>query len=260
MKMKRIALLVLLSLLLVSAASAYFVSLSVPERVNAGETIRLTIENNVQPGFTTDVILYKISLTKREVARKTITFQGQTLVTTFSTEGFDNGNYQIEILDPTKEAFGGSSTTWKQFEVINRSSDLTLTSPTHQEYDGTLDLTGTVKDVGTRGVEVTVESVNAVVFGPEYIMTNSNDAFAEEIPIDDAGTYRVTFADHKGFISTVSVVVSPIATPTPEPTTAAPTTTVTTAPPTPVPTTAPQSPLPLALVLLAIAFVCVWKR
>lgn len=260
MKMKRIALLVLLSLLLVSAASAYYVSLQVPEQVNAGETITLTIENNVQPGFTTDVILYKISLTKRELARKTITFQGQTLVTTFSTVGFENGNYQIEILDPTKEAFGGSSTTWKQFEVINRSGDLTLTSPTRQDFDGTLDLTGTVKDVETRGVEVTVESVNAVVFGPEYIMTNSNDAFAEEIPIDDAGTYRVTFADHKGFISTVSVVVAPIATPTPEPTTAVPTTTVTTAPPTTVPTTAPQSPMPLALVLLAIAFVCVWKR
>ncbi|RPJ52751.1 MAG: hypothetical protein EHJ95_03455, partial [Methanobacteriota archaeon] len=145
MMMKRFLIALLLVVALVAGASAYYVKVSAPASVVAGDPLTVTFENNVPAGFSSDVVIYKVTQTKREVTRGSITFQsGETVKTTFQTKGFAKGRYQVEILDPTKAFFGGSSTTWREFDVVNRSGDITFTAPLNQEFDGTLDVIGKI--------------------------------------------------------------------------------------------------------------------
>ncbi|HZD42741.1 MAG TPA: hypothetical protein VE134_01655 [Methanomicrobiales archaeon] len=258
MRIEKILLGFLVGLLMVSAASAALVTLQAPTSVDAGDTLTLTIDNTVKAGTTTDLVLYSADYTKREINRWSITFQGKPYTKTISTEGFAKGIYRFELVDPTGDTFGGSSKTWAQFEVINRSSELTITTPSSQLFDGTLNIAGSVKDLEDRGVQITVENGNGVVFGPEYIASTSNGAFMKEVPITEAGAYRVRFDDYKGYITTLQFIVYPVANETTVPTTVAPTPTTpesTTIPTqTATPTSTPQTPLPATLALLAIGF------
>jgi MYXO-CTERM domain-containing protein len=223
MKWLRIALGALMLAFLVTGAAAYLVTLKTPDTIVAGETLTVTMENNLPGGFTTDLILYRSGTTKQEVARQSVTFQGETLVTTFSTAGFARGTYQVEIVDPSKDMFGGSSVTLKQFTVINRASALAITSRRTQEFDGTLDVAGTISDLKFSGILVTVDRAGEVVFGPEYIPNGSGGSFNKEIPIPGPGIYRVNFTDRTSFIAYASFEVTQIVTPT----TTVPTPTVT---------------------------------
>jgi hypothetical protein len=161
------------------------------------------------------------------LTRNVVTFQsGETITTTFQTKGFEKGTYQVEILDPTK-TIGGSSTTWRILELVNRSSDITFTAPLTQEYDGTLTVSGKIAELGDRGVQLVVESSGGKVFGPSFIQTDTNGGFLKEVDIPGPGTYGVNLTDHKGYIGTIQVQVFAITTPP------------TTAPPTAVPTGTP---------------------
>ena len=216
--MKRIAWLTLIAaMLLVSAASAAYVSISAPKEVYVGDRLVVAgtsvagefAQPSLKPGFSTDVILYYAKGTKSEVARKTIVVQENGLFSaTFDTAGLAAGTYSIEIVDPTQTTFGGSSKVQQMVELIDRSKDIVVDSPLTQEFDGTLDLRGTVSGIGDAGVQVRVEHDAAVIYGPKYIRTDANGAFSEEVPIPDGGTYGVTFSDTKGFISTVTFVIS----------------------------------------------------
>ncbi len=260
MSVKKIALGMLMATLILSVASAALVTLQAPSRLYSGEDLEVTIGGTVRPGVTTDVVLYRIGYTKIEVARQNFTFQESAVQLTFETESHPGGIYRVEIVDPTGDTFGSSSTTWKEIEIVNRTADLTLTSQTTQRYDGTLDLAGRVKDIGDRGVQITVENAGGTVYGPTYIPTDANGAFREEVPIEEPGTYRVDFSDHRGYITTVRFSVTPIEGTT-LPTTGIPTTSGTTAPTVPptTPATTPATPLPAVLALLAIA-IAILKR
>jgi len=214
MKWLSIAIGTLLFAVLVTGAAAYQVNLKTPDSIIAGQPLQVTIENNLPGGFTTDIILYKSGSFKSERARQSITFQGETLVVTFPTVDLPNGLYQVEIVDPTKDTFGGSSVTLRQFDVVNRASSITITSRRSQEYDGTLDLAGSISDLKFSGIIVTVERSGEAVFGPEYIPNGSGGSFSKEIPIPGPGTYRVNFTDRTSFIGFVTFEVTQIITPT----------------------------------------------
>ncbi len=225
--MKRIAWLTLIAaMLLVSAASAAYISISAPKTVYVGDRLDVagtTITGGLpkptlNPGFSTDVILYYASGTKSEIARKTIVVQEDgSFSASFDTAGLAAGTYSIEIIDPTQTTFGGSSTTMQIVTLVDRSKDITVQSPLSQEFDGTLDIRGTVSGVGDAGVQVRVERGSAVIYGPEYIRTGADGAFAAEIPIPGGGKYEVTFSDAKGYIGTTTFAVAsaPTATATP---------------------------------------------
>jgi hypothetical protein len=219
--MKRILIALLIIATLVAGASAVYVKLDAPETVNAGDPVVVTITNNIVGGSSYEVVLYKVGQTKRELTRNVVTFQsGQTITTTFQTKGFEKSTYQVEILDPTKE-IGGSSTTWRLFTVVNRSSEITFTAPLMQEDDGTLTVMGRIADLGDRGVQIVVESSGENVFGPTFIQTDSSGGFSKEVEIPGPGTYGVNFTDYKGYVGTIQVQVfaitttPPTATPTP---------------------------------------------
>jgi len=225
--MKRIAWLMLIAaMLLVSAASAAYVSISAPKTVYVGDQLNVagtTITGGLpkptlNPGFSTDVILYYASGTKSEIARKTIVIQEDgSFSAVFETAGLAAGTYSIEIVDPTQTTFGGSSTTMQIVTLVDRSKDIRVQSPLNQEFDGTLDLRGTVSGVGDAGVQVRVEYGGTAIYGPKYIRTGADGDFAAEVPISTEGSYKVTFSDAKGYIDTVTFVVSdaPTATTTP---------------------------------------------
>jgi hypothetical protein len=225
--MKRIAWLTLVAMmLLVSAASAAYVGISAPKTVYVGAPLEVTgtsiagegAQPSLKPGFSTDVVLYRAQYTKSEVARKTIVVQQDgKFSATFDTEGLAAGTYSVEIIDPTQTTFGGSSTKTQIVTLVDRSENVRVTSPTSQNFDGNLDLQGTVSGIGSAGVQVEVEHNSATIYGPKYIRTDANGAFSESVPIPDGGTYEVTFSDTKGYIDTVTFVVAGTPGPTPTP-------------------------------------------
>ncbi len=221
MIMKRIAWLSLTTLitmlLVVGTASAAYVAISAPDRVEAGEPLVVTGTSNVEglskptlePGFSTDVVLYYAVGTKQEIARRTIVVQQDgTFSATFGTAGLRGGQYTVEIVDPTKTTFGGSSTTLRWVTIVNRADEITLASSTTQAYDGTLDIAGTVPGIGSAGVQVEVRHNGETVYGPTYIQTDASGAFSLNVPIREGGMYLVRFADNAGLITAVDYLVT----------------------------------------------------
>ena len=201
--MKRIAWLTLLAaMLLVSAASAAYVEINAPKTVYVGDPLKVTgttivgglTKPSLNPGFSTDVVLYSVKHTKSEVDRKTIIVQEDgSFSATFETEGLAAGDYTVEIIDPEPpNTFGGSSKTLQFLKLVDRSGDVTITSPLVQEFDGSLDITGAIAGIGGAGVRIQVERDGTTVYGPEYIRTGADGAFSATVPVSGAGTYRVS--------------------------------------------------------------------
>jgi hypothetical protein len=222
--MKRIVWLTLLvAMLLVSAASGAYVEINAPETVYVGEPLVVTgttlvgglTKPTLNPGFSTDVVLYSIKHTKSEVDRKTIVVQENgSFSATFDTAGLPAGKYTVEIIDPRPPTtFGGSSKTLQFLELVDRSGDLRISSPLTQDFDGSLDIRGAVTDIGGGGVRILVKHDDTTVYGPEYIRTDVDGRFSATVPIPEAGTYRVTFSDARGYIDTREFVVTGAPTP-----------------------------------------------
>lgn len=223
--MKRIAWLTLIAaMMLVSTASAAYVAISAPQTVYVGEPLEVTGTTivgglprpSLNPGFSTEVVLYHARYTKTEIDRKRIVVQEDgSFSTEFETAGLEAGTYSIEIIDPTLSTFGGSSTKQRIVTLVDRSGSLTISSPLNQDFDGTLDLRGAIADLGGAGVQVQVEHDGAVVYGPKYVATGKSGAFSVEVPISAVGSYEVTFSDARGYIGSVVVVVTGTPGPTP---------------------------------------------
>ncbi|WP_292520741.1 hypothetical protein [Methanoculleus sp.] len=225
--MKRIAwLTVIAAMLLVGTASAAYVAISAPQTVNVGEPLEVTgttitkglTKPSLNPGFSTEVVLYYAQHSKREVDRKTIVVQQDgSFSATFETSGLAAGLYTIELIDPTQTTFGGSSTIRQIVTLVDRSGSLTVNSPLNQDFDGYLDLQGAVSGIGSSGVQIQVEHDGFIVYGPEFISTDANGGFGTAVPISSGGSYKVTFADTRGYIDTRDFVVSGAPTPTETP-------------------------------------------
>ncbi len=223
--MKRIAWLMLIAaMMLVSTASAAYVAISAPQTVYVGEPLEVTgttivgglPKPSLNPGFSTEVVLYQVKYTKTEIDRKKIVVQEDgSFSATFETSGLAAGTYSIEIIDPTLTTFGSSSTKQRTVTLVDRSGSLTISSPLNQDFDGSLDLRGTIGDIGGAGVRVQVKHDGATVYGPEFVGTDKNGAFSAEVPISAGGSYEVAFSDAKGYIGTVVFVVSGAPGPTP---------------------------------------------
>ncbi|MGC9435836.1 MAG: hypothetical protein ACP5C4_07120 [Methanomicrobiales archaeon] len=213
----------LLSLLTAGVQAAY-VELSCPSRVTLGDTIGVRGESTLSPGFSTDVIFSWMEVTKKIIARHEITVQeGGDFATSFDTEGLDPGQYMVEIVDPTRDTFGSSSRTFQMVKVEDRSSQISITSPMTQEFDGTLLVEGAISGNTGTGVKIEVTGDPGVVFGPRYIATDTGGRFSQEVRITEPGEYEVSFSDQEGFIGIETFTVTPAETPT----TAQPTTPLT---------------------------------
>lgn len=263
MDIKRIIVLFTACLCLIGVAAAYYVNISVPSSVILGDVIQLTGESNLPAGHSTTVTFSVGGAYPRVIAQKIVTIQsGGKFSTTFETKGLEAGRYKVEIQESGSYTYGSGSRTWRFIDVIDRSGELRLTSPMQQEFDGSLEIAGTIEAVKDEGIELSVQRGVVSVFGPEFIPTRAG-AFSSSVEIDESGTYQIQLKDRSGYRWSFEVEVPAPATPTPTPEvtfTPLPTTPPpTTATPTPVPTTQ-STPLPVALVLIALLFLFAKKR
>jgi hypothetical protein len=263
--MKRILLIALCLAGMAGAASAYGLYLDCPQSIQAGLPLKCSIDSDLPAGYTLDLVLYRSQYTATELARHSVTIQEDknTQYRLFETQGLPGGTYKVEMQLKTtggESSLRSDSVTYKIVQILDRSSEITITAPETQTLDEALRIEGSIDKLSNEGVQIEVRGPEGRIFGPQYIGTKAdirNDAgiFTYRVTVTSPGTYEVSFSDPKGFIGIKEFEVA--APPTPEPTTVRTTIPVTTtrqftAVPTPLPTTT-QSPLPLPLVLGALA-------
>ena len=213
--MKRIAWILLLGVVLVVAAQAAYVEMNTPDTITVGQTLEVSGSSlgTLKPGFSTDLIFYKIAFTKTEIARTRIVVQeGGVFSATFPTAGLEAGNYLLELVDPMpggSAVFGGDAKIQKQINLINRQGEITITSPLLQPFTGLLSIRGSVSTAGNNGTQLRVDHDGVTVYGQTstYIAT-LNDVFSTDIPITEGGTYTAYFSDYRGYIGSVQLTVS----------------------------------------------------
>jgi hypothetical protein len=263
--MKRILLIALCLAGIVGTASAYGLYLDCPASIQVGLPLKCSIDSDLPAGYTFDLVMYRSQYTATEISRQSVTIQDDknTQYRLFETEGLPGGMYKIEMQLKTtggEESLRSDSVTYKLVEIIDRSGEITITSPEIQTLEEALRIEGTIDKKSNEGVQIEVRGPEGRIFGPQYIGTKTDvktDAgiFTYKVPVISPGTYEVSFSDPKGFIGIKAFEVAEP--PTPEPTTVVTTVPTTTRPvttnPTPVPTTQSPLPLPIALGALAVA-------
>ncbi|NYT06099.1 MAG: hypothetical protein GKC04_06995 [Methanomicrobiales archaeon] len=219
--MKKIACVFLLCCVLIGSASAYLINCECPTEVAVGAPIEITGTSNIPAGVSFEIILYKARPSVREIERKTFTIQdGGAWSVTFQTTGLEKGEYNLQIPEKLAYPFGSAADTTvekpKVIQIIDRSTELTISSPMVQNYDGELEIAGKGSLLGDRGVQITVTAPSgSIVYGPTYIQTDANGAFSAAVPVTASGTYKVRFADATGYISTFDFTIRGTAETTP---------------------------------------------
>jgi hypothetical protein len=273
--MKRIILLALCLACIVGTASAYQLYLSCPDSVQVGIPLKCSIDSNLPAGTTFDVVFYHSMYTATPLDRKTVTIQehagdmtAPTIYLLFETKGLAGGQYKVEAEFDGSEGgkLSDDSDTWQIVELVDRSGDITITSPTSQPLSEALRIEGSIVKLGDQGVQLEVRGPEGRIFGPQYIGTKENQrdgsgVFTQKVTVTGPGVYDVYFADTEGFIGikTFNVQAPATTAPTPVHTTAVITTRSPTTVPTPLPTTAksPLSLLPVATALAVIGLLAV---
>jgi hypothetical protein len=262
--MKRyLLILLLLSLFLVGSVSAYGMYLNCsPNTIPAGQTLKCAVDSDFPPGTSFDLAFYQSQYTATEIDRQPMTIQSDqaTQYKLFDTKGLKGGQYKVEIqFNGAVPDMRSGSISSVLVTLVDRSSELTITSPTTQNLADALQIAGSLKKGGNEGIQIQVDGQSSGrVFGPQYVRTTSSiqsgdGAFSQTVPVTQPDDYDVQFADAKGAITTITFhVVAPTTAPTVstvttiKKVTAAKTTALT-----PIPTTK-KSPLPVLLVIGAL--------
>lgn len=257
--MKRILLIAFCLAGIVGTASAYGLYLDCPASLQAGLPLKCSIDSDLPAGNTFDLVLYYSQYTATEISRQSVTIQADKSIQSrvFDTQGLPGGIYKVETqLKSTggEESLRSDSVTIKVVDIIDRSREITITSPVTQSFEEALRIEGALDKKSNEGVQIEVSGPEGRIFGPQYIGTKTdvkNDAgiFTYRVPVTSPGTYEVSFSDPKGFIGIKKFEVS--GPPTPEPTTVAATIPVTTPRPvtTPIATPPPTTLSPLSSLL-----------
>jgi hypothetical protein len=260
--MKRILLIVLFLLCIAGTASAYQFYLSCPESVQVGLPLKCSIDSNLRAGTTFDLVFYQSGYTATPISRQSVTIQDTqaTQYKLFDTKGLPGGQYKMEaqFRGNDEASLSSDSKTWQLPVLIDRSGEITITSPMTQTLDEALRIEGYIAKVGNDGIEIAVRGPDGVIFGPNWIGTKINvqsgaGVFTQQVAVTKPGEYDVTFRDTKGYIGVVTFKVSAPVTTTLT-TLPATTSVITTRPPTTVPTTMPTTkPSPLSPVTIVAA-------
>jgi hypothetical protein len=260
--MKRIILIVLCLLCIVWSASGYQLYLRCPESVQVGLPLNCSVDSNFPVGTPFEFVFYRSSsYTATPLSRQNVTIQknSATIYQSFDTKGLSGGQYKVEaVVSRTDEdKLSSDSRTWQLPILIDRSTDIMITSPVSQTIDDALRIEGSITNAGNKGVVIEVRGADGVVFGPQTIDTKLHiqdgaGEFTHQVNVTKPGDYDVTFRDAKGYVGVKTFKVVAAATPLQ---TTVPTTTVTSRPPTTVlpsssmTTQSPLSPLTIIAVV-----------
>jgi hypothetical protein len=235
-----------------------------PEEVSVGQTIKVMGNSTFPAGTSFDLVLYQTQYTSTEIERRTVTLQdynNKTFVVPFSTRGLKGGMYKVEVQFDSEQGskLSSDSVVLKMVNVLDRSGEITITSPFTQELADALRIEGSIAKLGDAGVKIDVRGPEGPVFGPTWIETRRElkqgaGEFTKKVTVSLAGDYDVQFTDTEGYIGVVTFHVSAPA-PTGTVQTLPSTRATTRMPATTAPTTAPvptKSPAPAATFLLAL--------
>ena len=263
--MKKILFIALFLMSIIGSASAYQIYLSCPETVQVGLPLKCSIDSNFPAGTTFDVVVYQSGYTATPLRRQTVTIQENhaTQYQLIDTKGLPGGQYKVEIqfIGPDEGRLSTDSVTLQLPRLLDRSNEITITSPMTQTSDEPLRIEGSVTKVGNEGVQIEVTGPDGVIFGPqwvgtkEYIQSGAGE-FTQQVSVSKPGDYEVSFRDSKGYIGVKTFKVISPATPVPTtvpttaPVTTRPSTTVTTIPP-----TTTQAPLSFLSIITALSLV-----
>jgi len=222
--MKKIVLLTMGLFVIPLIASAYQVSIDAPETLTVGKPLIVTGNTTFPPGMSVDVVLYYQLTTTTEIKRQVVGIRpDRTFKVVFDTTDLKTGTYKVEV--PVNGM--GDSVTMRLVRIVDRSEEIQLDSPVNQQFAGTLLIAGAVKSDPNSGVQIEVIGPDSsVVFGPQFVPTDSDGSFISNVPITVPGDYEVSFTDAKGFIGTRIVTASGPQTPVPILSEAAPAKTV----------------------------------
>jgi hypothetical protein len=265
--MKKIILIALCMMCIVGTASAYQLYLSCPESVQVGIPLKCSIDSNFPAGTTFDVVMYQSGYTATPVKGQSVTIQENhaTQYSILNTKGLPGGQYKVEIQGHDEGRLSSDSVTLQLPVLIDRSGEITITSPLTQPLAEALRIEGYITKIGNEGVQIEVRGPDGTVFGPEWIGTtlliqSGAGEFTKKVFVTKPGEYDVYFKDVKGYIGVKTFTVTA---PTQVPTTVRTTVPVTSRPPTtvptPLPTTtkSPMSLLPIGAALLVMGLVSV---
>ena len=263
--MKKIILIALCMMCIVGTASAYQLYLSCPTSVQVGIPLKCSIDSNFPAGTTFNVVMYQSGYTATPVKSQSVTIQENqpTQYSILATKGLPGGQYKVEIqfIGPDEGRLSTDSVTLQLPVLIDRSGEITITSPMTQKTDEALRIEGYITKIGNEGVEIDVRGPDgSTIFGPQWIGTTEQiqsgaGEFTEKVLVTSPGQYDVYFKDVKGYIGVKTfTVVAPTQVPTTVRTTAPVTTRIPTTIPTPLPTTT-KSPLSLMPIMAALSFV-----
>jgi hypothetical protein len=263
--MKKILFIALFLMCIIGSATAYQLDLSCPETVQVGLPLKCSIDTNFPAGTTFDVVVYQSGYTATPIRRQSVTVQENhaTQYQLIDTKGLPGGQYKVEIqfIGPDEGRLSTSSVILQLPRLLDRSNEITLTSPMTQTSDEPLRIEGSVTKVGNEGVQIEVTGPDGVIFGPqwigtkEYIQSGAGE-FTQQVSVSKPGDYDVTFRDSKGYIGvkTFKVIAPatlvPTTIPTTAPVTTRPSTMVTTIPP-----TTTQAPLSFLSIITALSLV-----
>ena len=280
--MKRILLLTLCLICIAGTASAYQLYLSCPESIQVGLPLKCSVDSNFPAGTTFDVVFYQSGYTATPISRMSVTVQehatgmsSPTMYQLFDTKGLPGGQYKVEVqfLGTEEGKLSSDSVTWQLPKLLDRSDDITITSPMSQNADEALRIEGSILKLGNAGVEIEVRGPNGRIFGPQYIGTKEDlrsgaGVFTQKVTVTGPGEYDVYFresADEFIGIKTFTVLASATQAQTTVPATAVsptrlPTTISTTLPATTKSSFSPVSVLAALSVAGVLAAVMAKKR
>jgi len=261
---KFIPVLLLLSLFLAGSASAYGIYLNCsPLTIPVGQTIKCSVDSNFPAGTSFNLVFYQSQYTSTLIDSQAMATQPNQLTqyALFDTTGLPGGQYKVEIQFNGVVTPNSDSALTQIITLTDRSSDLTINSPTTQDLADALVISGSLKNGGNKGIQIQVDGTSAGrVFGPQYIGTTNNiqngaGVFSQTISVTQPDDYKVKFADANGAITTVTfhVVAPTVATTIPTITTPPPVATTKLVTYTPIPTpSATRSSLPVVVVIGAL--------
>jgi hypothetical protein len=196
--MKKIVLLIMGLLFLSGSASAYLVNIEAPDTLSVGKPLIVTGTTTFGIGTPIDVVLYYQLTTTTEIQRKIVYVQSDyTFRTVFDTTGLKPGTYKVEV--PTNGV--GNSVNMRVVNLVDRSDEIRLTSPTSQNFDQKIIVAGSIKGDENSGVQIEVIGPdNLVIFGPSYVNTDYLGNFVTDIPVTGPGDYEVSFTDARGYV------------------------------------------------------------
>jgi len=204
--MNKFVLLALGLFFLAGSVSAYQIAIDAPDKLAVGKPLIVTGTTNFGIGTPIDVVLYYQLTTSTEVRRKIAYVQpDRTFRVVFDTTTLSKGLYKVEV--PVSGL--GDSVTMRLVQLIDRSDDIYLSSPSTQYFNSKISIAGTIRGDENSGVQIEVTDPDGNrIMGPQYISTNYLGYFSVEVPVALTGVYDVSFTDAKGFIGTRSVSVT----------------------------------------------------